>query len=243
VLLRLTYLAVTNAFAMLRLLPMSDLAKEVEILALRHRIAVLERHLHGAKVRFTPTDRAFLAALLHRAPSSVLYQIRLLVRPETVLRWHRDLIAARHAHAVRAATTSLPASSAGTVGRDTSVNVCFGGGGNTTVGASCRTSPPGTGRSLTLPTRFDVVSAADASWDRPAADPDRCTGGDVRAPSGIVDAADATICHGNANSSDATSEITTADHARRTPCHGTRQARPHDDSYDPRRRTAIPAPT
>jgi putative transposase len=86
VLLRLTYLAVTNAFGMLRLLPMSDQAKDVEILALRHQIAVLERHLHGANVRLTPTDRAFLAALLHRAPRSVLYQIRLLVRPETVLR-------------------------------------------------------------------------------------------------------------------------------------------------------------
>jgi putative transposase len=35
VLLRLAYLAVTNAFALLRLLPMSDRDKEVEILALR----------------------------------------------------------------------------------------------------------------------------------------------------------------------------------------------------------------
>jgi hypothetical protein len=40
-------------------------------------------------VRFAPADRAFLAALLRR--------IRLPVRPETVRRWHRDLIARRHA--------------------------------------------------------------------------------------------------------------------------------------------------
>jgi putative transposase len=80
VLLRMTYLAVTNAFGMLRLLPMSDRAKDVEIVALRHQIAVLERHLHGAKVRFTPTERAFLAALLHRASRSVLYQIRWCAR-------------------------------------------------------------------------------------------------------------------------------------------------------------------
>ncbi|MEV0704376.1 hypothetical protein AB0I53_41565 [Saccharopolyspora sp. NPDC050389] len=44
-LLRLAYLGVTNAFAMLRLLPMSDRDKDIEILALRHQITVLERQL------------------------------------------------------------------------------------------------------------------------------------------------------------------------------------------------------
>ena len=44
---RLAYLGVSNALAMLRLLPKSDRAKEVEILALRHEITVLERQLHG----------------------------------------------------------------------------------------------------------------------------------------------------------------------------------------------------
>ncbi|MGW5695707.1 hypothetical protein ACWEWX_33665 [Streptomyces asiaticus] len=44
-LLRLAYLGVTNAFAVLRLLPMSDQDKDAEILALRHQIAVLERQL------------------------------------------------------------------------------------------------------------------------------------------------------------------------------------------------------
>ncbi|GAA1804814.1 hypothetical protein GCM10009682_28150 [Luedemannella flava] len=100
-LLRLAYLGVTNAFALLGLLPMSDRAKDVEILALRHQIVVLERHLHGAKVRFTPADRALLAALLNQLPRGMLHQIRLLVRPDTVLRWHRDLIAARHARISR----------------------------------------------------------------------------------------------------------------------------------------------
>jgi len=83
--------------AMLRLLPLSDRAKDAEILALRHQLAVLERQLHGQRPRFTPADRALLAALLHRLPREVLRRIRLLVRPETVLRWHRDLIARRHA--------------------------------------------------------------------------------------------------------------------------------------------------
>jgi transposase InsO family protein len=62
---------------------------------------VLQRRLHGEKVRFDPSDRAFLAALLHRLPRDVLRQVRLLVRPETVLRWHRDLVAHRHAIASR----------------------------------------------------------------------------------------------------------------------------------------------
>jgi hypothetical protein len=48
-------------------------------------------------VKFSPVDRAWLAALLHPLPRTVLNQLRLAVRPETVLRWHRDLIARRHA--------------------------------------------------------------------------------------------------------------------------------------------------
>jgi hypothetical protein len=97
VLLRLAYLGVTNALAMLRLLPMSDQANDAEILALRHRITVLEWQLRGEKIRFTRADRAFLAALLHRLHHDGLRRIRLVVRPETMLRWHRDLIARRHA--------------------------------------------------------------------------------------------------------------------------------------------------
>jgi hypothetical protein len=97
-LLRLAYLGVANAFSMLRLLPMSDRDKAVEILALRHQITVLERQLGKEKVRFSPGDRAFLAALLHRLPQDVLRRLRLLVRPDTVLRWHRNLAARRALH-------------------------------------------------------------------------------------------------------------------------------------------------
>ena len=100
-LLRLAYLGVTNAFAMLRLLPMSDRDKEVEILALRHQLTVLHRQLGTETVRFDASDRAFLAALLHRLPRTVLRRVRLLVRPDTVLRWHRDLLDRRHAHRSR----------------------------------------------------------------------------------------------------------------------------------------------
>ncbi|MFD9132530.1 integrase core domain-containing protein [Streptomyces bottropensis] len=96
-LLRLAYLGVANAFAMLRLLPMSDREKDVEILALRHQIGVLERQLNGQQVRFHASDRAFLASLLHGLPRGVLRRMRLLVRPDTVLRRHRNVIARRQA--------------------------------------------------------------------------------------------------------------------------------------------------
>lgn len=100
-LLRLAYLGMVNAFAMLRLLPMSDREKDAEILALRHQITVLERQLGERRVRFTLSDRAFLAALLHRLPRDVLRKVRLPVRPDTLLRWHRDLLARRHGAASR----------------------------------------------------------------------------------------------------------------------------------------------
>jgi hypothetical protein len=62
----LACLSVTNAFALLRLLPRSDRDKDAEILALRHQLAVLQRQLGRQKIRFRPADRALLAALLHR---------------------------------------------------------------------------------------------------------------------------------------------------------------------------------
>ncbi len=96
-LLRLAYLTVTNAFAVLRLLPSSDRDKDVEILTLRHQLAVLHCQLGPSTVTFTPADRAFLAALLQPLPRAVLRRLHLLVRPDTVLRWHRDLMRRRHA--------------------------------------------------------------------------------------------------------------------------------------------------
>lgn len=96
-LLRLAYLGVTNVFALLRLLPMSNRDKDAEILALRHQLLVLQRQLGPDRVRFTRADRALLAALLHWLPRGVLKRLHLVVRPDTVLRWHRDMLARRHA--------------------------------------------------------------------------------------------------------------------------------------------------
>jgi putative transposase len=79
---RLAYLSVTSVFALLRLLPMSDRDKDAEILALRHQLLVLQRQLGPGRVRFTPADRALLAALLHRLPRDVLKRLHLVVKPE-----------------------------------------------------------------------------------------------------------------------------------------------------------------
>ena len=100
-LLRLACLTVSNAFAALWLLPMSDHAKDAEILALRHQITVLERQLAPKRVKSAPEDRALLAALLAPLPRQVLRRLRLLVRPDTVLRWHHNLVKQRHARICR----------------------------------------------------------------------------------------------------------------------------------------------
>jgi putative transposase len=108
VLLRLAYLGLTNTFAILRLFPKSVRDKDAEILALRHQIGFLQRQLGDTRVRFTPVDRALLAALLHRLPRQALHGLRLLVRPDTILRWHRDLLRRRHARVSRPKRAGRP---------------------------------------------------------------------------------------------------------------------------------------
>ncbi|WP_327048362.1 hypothetical protein OG320_11080 [Microbispora sp. NBC_01189] len=70
-LLRLVYFTVTNTFAALRLLPMGDRDKDVEILALRHQITVLERQLGvGARARFAPEERPSSPPSWRRCPAT-----------------------------------------------------------------------------------------------------------------------------------------------------------------------------
>lgn len=98
-LLRLPYLALTGMVALLRLLPKATTDKDIEILTLRHQLAVLQRQ--AGKPRFTPHDQAFLAGLLHCLPRQTLRQLHLIVSPDTVLRWHRDLLRRRHTRVCR----------------------------------------------------------------------------------------------------------------------------------------------
>jgi hypothetical protein len=92
VLLKFAYLGVTNAFAILRLLPMTDRDKDTETLALHHQIATPERQLNGQRVRFTADDRTSLAALLQGLLKDVLRRMRLLMQLDTDLRRHCDLV-------------------------------------------------------------------------------------------------------------------------------------------------------
>jgi hypothetical protein len=91
VLVRFAYLAVVHAFAALRLPRMTNREKDVEILAIRHQLTVLHRQLGYQRPRLRPEDRALLAALLAPLARVRLRRLRLLVSPDTVLRWHRDL--------------------------------------------------------------------------------------------------------------------------------------------------------
>jgi transposase len=69
----------------------SDTTKEIEILVLRHQLAVLQRRT--PRPRVTWTDRALIAALTRLLP--LRRRLGLLVTPATILRWHRQLIARR----------------------------------------------------------------------------------------------------------------------------------------------------
>jgi hypothetical protein len=65
VLTRFAYLAVTHAFTALRLMPMTNREKDVEILALRHQLTVLQRQLGHQRPQLRPEDRALLAVTCH----------------------------------------------------------------------------------------------------------------------------------------------------------------------------------
>jgi putative transposase len=88
---RLVYLMIVRMLSWLVLLARSDTAKDVEILTLRHEVAVLRRT--NARPTLTWHDRAVLSALSRLLPAS-LRHLR-LVSPRTLLRWHAQLIARR----------------------------------------------------------------------------------------------------------------------------------------------------
>jgi putative transposase len=98
--LRFAYLAVLHAFGWLALLARSEGAKEAEILILRHQVAVLQRQARAPRLSWA--DRALLTALARLLPKGHLRQLRLIVSPRTLLRWHADLVRRRWVYPHRA---------------------------------------------------------------------------------------------------------------------------------------------
>jgi hypothetical protein len=87
----LAYRLLVTVLSWFALLARSSSAKDVEILALRHEIAVLRRT--NPRPRMSWTDRAVLAALTRIMPKAL--RARRIVTPGTLLRWHQRLVAAQ----------------------------------------------------------------------------------------------------------------------------------------------------
>src|SRR2546430_10770858 len=82
------YVVLQRWLELLALRHKAESDKDLEIVVLRHQISVLQRQVK--RPVFRPADRAFLAAA-----SRILARERwrsFLVRPETLLRWHRQLV-------------------------------------------------------------------------------------------------------------------------------------------------------
>ncbi len=79
-----------RVFGWLALLARSDRAKDAEILILRHQVAVLQRQVKTPQLSWA--DRAIMAALARLLPRSHLRQLRLIISPRTLLRWHASLV-------------------------------------------------------------------------------------------------------------------------------------------------------
>ena len=96
-LLSIVSVALLRILQLVALLSRSADAQELEIVVLRHELAILLRQVH--RPVFRPADRWFLAAasrLLPRVDWSVF-----LVTPATLLRWHRWMVAKRWTYARR----------------------------------------------------------------------------------------------------------------------------------------------
>jgi putative transposase len=85
---RLAYLTLCRSIQLLAQPARGDAAKDLEILVLRHQLAVLRRQTPRPKLE--PADRVLLAAVSRVLPRT--HWSSFLVRPETLLRWHRQLV-------------------------------------------------------------------------------------------------------------------------------------------------------
>ena len=90
---KIVYLLVRRILGLAVLISRSDLAKDAELLVLRHENAVLRRHI--GRVRYEPTDRAWLSALARLIPRRRWSEV-FPVTPATLLAWHRKLAAKKY---------------------------------------------------------------------------------------------------------------------------------------------------
>ncbi len=85
------YRLVCRVFGALRVHRMDAVAKDAEILVLRHQLAVLRRQVK--RPRFTCSDRALIAILASLIPKERWASF--LVTPKTIFTWHRALVRRR----------------------------------------------------------------------------------------------------------------------------------------------------
>jgi putative transposase len=105
---RLVFLLITRLAAWLRLSRREQTWKSAEILILRHQLALLQRQ-QPRRPNLNWADRALLAVLLGVIPKARRHGLRLLVTPDTILRWHRDIIRRRRAARSVRGKTGRPA--------------------------------------------------------------------------------------------------------------------------------------
>ena len=94
--LRFVFLLIMRLATWLRLSRREETWKTAEILILRHQLTVLQRR-QPRRPKLNWADRALLATLLSVIPNVRRHGLRLLVTPDTILRWHRDIARRRWA--------------------------------------------------------------------------------------------------------------------------------------------------
>jgi putative transposase len=106
--LRFVFLLITRVASWLRLSRREEAWKTAEILILRHQLVVLQRR-QPRRPNLNWADRALLAALLGVIPKVRRHRLRLLVTPDTIVRWHHDIVRRRWADRSMRGKTGRPA--------------------------------------------------------------------------------------------------------------------------------------